>query len=76
MATTIQISSQIHEVLKKFKANDKETFNEVLFNILENAGLLEFSDETKNKLAIAKQEISEGLVIPHSEIRKKYANSV
>lgn len=73
MATTIQISSQIHEVLKKCKANPKESFNDILFNILEDAGLFEFTDETKQDLEKAKIEISEGKTIPHSEIRKKYA---
>ncbi len=44
MATTIQVSTELAEELKKRKLYEKETYEEVIWDIIEDT--LELSEET------------------------------
>ncbi len=67
--TTIQVSHKLHEALKVRKISDKETYEEVIWDLLEDT--MELSDETKRDIAISEREIREGKTVPLSEIKKK-----
>lgn len=67
--TTIQISTELMEKLKTRKMYDKESYEEVINNLLEDT--MELSDETKRHLKQAEKDIEEGRTIPLIEVKKK-----
>jgi len=67
MATTIQISNDVKQVLDKMKMFQRETYNEVIENMLEDN--LELNEKTKkeiNKRRKSKEFIS------HEEVKKRF----
>ncbi len=69
MATTIQISGKLMEELKNRKMYDKETYEEIIWDLLEDS--MELSEETKRHIRQSEKEIAEGKTIPMEEVRKK-----
>ena len=74
MATTIQISNELKKVLDRCKISDKDSYNDILFNILEDAGLLEFSEDFKEGLKEAEKDIKEGRTLSFKDFKKKFYN--
>ncbi|MBW2988865.1 hypothetical protein KY358_00950 [Candidatus Woesearchaeota archaeon] len=58
MATTIQISENLQKELGRKKLYDRETYEEVIWDILEDT--MELSDQTKRELEESRKEIKEG----------------
>jgi predicted CopG family antitoxin len=58
MATTIQISEKLQKELLKRKMFGKETYEEVIWDLIEDS--LELSDQTIKELAEARSEIKSG----------------
>ncbi|MBU1198902.1 MAG: hypothetical protein KKF46_05725 [Nanoarchaeota archaeon] len=69
MATTIQVSKDLVQQLKIRKMYDKESYEEIIWNLLEDT--MELSEETKKNLKIAEKDIAEGRTIPLSKVKKK-----
>ncbi|MBS3126011.1 hypothetical protein J4453_01030 [Candidatus Woesearchaeota archaeon] len=69
MATTIQISGQLHQELAKRKLFDRESYEEVIWDILEDTQ--ELSEQTKKEIAEARKEVKEGRVKPLEQIKKE-----
>ena len=69
-STTIQISSDLQQELNKMKLFNRETYEEVIWNIIEDTK--ELSEQTKNDIAISRKEISEGKFVTLSDLKKKY----
>ena len=69
MVTTIQISEDLKENLNQKKLFNKETYEEVIWDILEDT--MELSEETKKHIAISEKEIKEGKTTTLDEIKKK-----
>jgi len=69
MATTIQVSNDLIEQLKNKKLYNKESYEEVIWNLLEDT--MELSEETKKRIKQAEKDISQGKTIPLSEVKKK-----
>ena len=69
MATTIQISEELQKALAKRKLFDKETYEEVIWDALEDT--MELSEETKKDIKRAEKEISEGKTVPLEQVKKK-----
>ena len=65
MPTTIQVSDEVKRSLDKMKLYRRETYNEVIENLLEDN--LELSEETKKELEKARKEKG----IPHEEVKKR-----
>ena len=61
MATTIQVSNDLREELTHRKIFEKETYEEVIWDLIEDT--LELSEQTKRDLEEARKEIKEGKVI-------------
>ena len=81
MPTTIQVSEKLQKELAKRKIFEKETYEEVIWDLMEDSQ--ELYEETKMEIAQARQEIREGksvlfkyrpvhLLIPHKVTRIFY----
>jgi predicted CopG family antitoxin len=64
MSTTIQISDNVKKSLDKMKIFHRETYNEVITDMMEDN--LEMNEKTKKELAEAEKEKS----ISHEEAKK------
>ena len=69
MVTTIQISEELQNELNKRKIFDRETYEEVIWDVLEDT--MELSEETKKHIKQAEKEIKEGKTVTLSEVKKK-----
>jgi predicted transcriptional regulator len=69
MATTIQISDELQQLLSKRKLYERETYEEVIFNLIEDS--MEISEETKKELVEARAEIKAGKVHKLSDVKKE-----
>jgi len=69
MATTIQVSEQLLAELKERKLFVKETYEEVIWDLLEDSQ--ELSEETKQELKKAEKDIAEGRIITHQQLKKE-----
>ena len=70
MDTTIQVSKNLLQKLKQMKQYDKETYEEIIWDLLEDR--MEFSEETKRNIEQSRKEIAEGKIISLEEVRKKH----
>lgn len=69
MATTIQVSNKLVETLKQKKLYDKESYEDIIWDLLEDT--MELSEDTKRHIEQSKIEIKEGKTISLIEIKKK-----
>ena len=68
MATTIQVSEQLLGTLKLRKQYDKESYEEVIWDLIEDSK--ELGAETKRDLEKARAEIRSGKVYTHEQVKK------
>lgn len=64
MPTTIQISDNVKQKLDKMKIFERETYNGVIENMIEDN--LELNDKTKKEI----EEARKGRTFSHEEVRK------
>ena len=69
MATTIQITEKLQKELSKKKMFEKETYEEVIWDLMEDS--MELSEETKRHIAQAEKDIKEGRVYTHEQVKKR-----
>ncbi|MBD3310840.1 hypothetical protein GF351_06500 [Candidatus Woesearchaeota archaeon] len=69
MATTIQISEELQDELSKRKISDRETYEEVIWDVLEDT--MEITEETKSEIELARKEVKEGKFVTLSEAKKQ-----
>jgi len=69
MATTIQISEKLQETLSQRKMYDRESYEEVIWDLLEDT--MELSEETKKHIEQSRKEIKEGKVHTLSQVKKE-----
>jgi Rps23 Pro-64 3,4-dihydroxylase Tpa1-like proline 4-hydroxylase len=69
MVTSIQISGNLQKELVKRKLSDKETYEEVIWDLVEDSR--ELSEETKKEIAFARAEIKEGRSHSLAEVKKE-----
>lgn len=69
MTTTIQISENLQTELSKRKFSDRETYEDIIWDLLEDT--LELSDETKKHIEASRREVAEGKTVPLSEVKKR-----
>jgi len=69
MATTIQISEELKRELSKKKFSDRETYENIIWNLLEDT--MELSEETKKELEESREEIKKGKVSTLTQIKKE-----
>ena len=69
IGTTIRISRELLEELKKRKMTPKETYEGVIWDILEDT--IELSEETKRELKEAREEVKKGETYTLAEVKKE-----
>jgi hypothetical protein len=69
MATSIQISEDLQQELVKRKFYEKETYEEVIWDMVENS--IELSEETKKEIALARAEIKAGKFHSLADVKKE-----
>lgn len=69
MATTIQVSEQLMGQLKEKKLYDKESYEEVIWDLLEDS--IEVNEQTRRELAQARAEIRSGKVHSLAKVKKE-----
>ncbi|PIO00020.1 hypothetical protein COT72_02530 [archaeon CG10_big_fil_rev_8_21_14_0_10_43_11] len=69
MTTTIQISSNLQQELSKRKISDRDTYEEIIWDALEDT--MELSEQTKKDIEEARKEIAAGKGIPLEEVKRK-----
>ena len=69
MSTTIQISVNLHKELLKRKFFERETYEEVIWDMLENTR--ELNEQTKKEIAEARAEIKAGKVHKLTKVKKE-----
>ncbi|MBI5880927.1 hypothetical protein HZB90_02245 [archaeon] len=69
MATTIQISEPLQEQLHKRKLSERETYEEIIWDLIEDTR--ELNEETKRELAQARAEIKAGRFKTISAVKKE-----
>lgn len=67
--TTIQISGELQEQLLKKKLFDRETYEEVIWGLIEDTK--ELSEETKKEIEKARADIKAGRFYTHEQVKKK-----
>ena len=69
MATTIQISDDLQDQLAKRKFFDRETYEEVIWDLIEDTK--ELSEQTKKEIERARAEIKAGKFHTLAQAKKK-----
>ena len=69
MVTSIQVSEELLDKLKTRKMYDKESYEEVIWDMIEDR--LELSEETKKDIEISREDIKAGRTISLERLKKK-----
>ena len=69
MATTIQVSKELVANLRERKMYDDESYEKIIWDLLEDSD--ELSEETKRRIKVAEQELKEGKVKTHEQVKKE-----
>ena len=67
--TSIRISSELLNTLKKFK-DDKDSYEDVIWDFIEPH--LELSEQTKKDIEISRQEYKRGNFVTLEEVKKEF----
>jgi predicted transcriptional regulator len=70
MATTIQISQDLKQELDKRKISNRETYEEVIWDLVEDT--MELSEQTKKNIKESMEDVKAGRVYTMEEIKKRY----
>ena len=69
MVTTVRVSRELLQKLRERKTFDKETYEEVIWNLLEDR--IELSEELKQAIKEAEAEFKAGRTVSHEQLRKE-----
>ena len=69
MATTIQVSDKLIKEIKNRKMYEKESYEDVIWDLLEDS--MELSEETKRNIKKSEKDIREGKTVPLAEIKDR-----
>jgi len=69
MVTTIQVSGELLNNLKSRKLYGKESYEEVIWDLLEDS--MEISEDTKREIAIAEKQFKEGKTKSLSQVKRE-----
>lgn len=69
MTTTIQISKDLQSKLTSRKLFDRETYEEIIWDLLEDS--MELNEATIKEIAKSRKEIKEGKVFTLEQVKKE-----
>ena len=64
--STIQVSRKLKDTLQERKLVDAESYEEVIWDLLEDS--MELSEETKRDIEEARKEFKEGKTVSHKQL--------
>ena len=67
--STIQVSRKLKDTLQERKLVDAESYEEVIWDLLEDS--MELSEETKRDIEEARKEFKEGKTVSHKQLLKE-----
>ena len=67
--TTIQISQELKERLSLRKMSDKDRYEDVIWDLLEDT--MELNEQTKKEIEIARKEFQQGKFTTHAQLKKE-----
>ena len=67
--TSIQISEKLQDALKRLKFRDSESYEDIIWDLLEDS--MELSEETKKNIALARKEMKEGKGKSLAQVKKE-----
>ena len=67
--TTIQISTEVKTKLDQMRISDRDTYNDIIENLIEDS--LELSDQAKREIQEALDEVAQGEYISQEDLRHK-----
>lgn len=68
MVTTIQISQELKNKLAIRKQSEKDSYEDVIWDLLEDT--MELSEQTKKEIATARKEFKQGKYTTHAQLKK------
>ncbi len=68
METTIQISKRLHDELTKKKLYNRETYEEIIWDIMEDT--MELNERTKMEISQARKQIDSGQFKTLEQVKK------
>ena len=69
METSIQISRDLLATLKKRKISQKESYEDVIWDLIEDS--LEISEKTKKEIAVAREQYKRGEFKTLEQVKKE-----
>lgn len=69
METTIQISKKLQDELKKRKLHVKESYEDIIWNLMEDT--LELSEETKKSIEESRKDFEKGHFKTLAQVKKE-----
>ena len=69
MVTTIQVSTELKERLSLRKMSDKDRYEDVIWDLLEDT--MELNEQTKTEIDIARKEFKDGKFVTHAQLKKE-----
>lgn len=69
MTTTIQISDELKNLLSKRKLYNKETYEDVIWDLVEDT--MELSEQALKNIKEAEEDLKHGRFYTHDEIKKE-----
>jgi len=69
MPTTIQISNEVKESLEKMRIFERETYNEIIENMIEDN--LQLNEKTKKEIEEARKRIKSGKFVTQEQAEKE-----
>ncbi len=69
MATTIQVSQELVSTLKQRKQYDKESYEEVIWDLVEDSQ--ELNEQTRAAVEQARKDMNAGKFVTHEQLKKK-----
>jgi predicted transcriptional regulator len=69
MVTTIQITEELLEKLKLMKLSEKESYENIIWDLLEDS--MELSEETKKNIVESEEDIKRGRVHKWDDVVKE-----
>ena len=68
MVTTIQISEDLKDKLSSRKVSSKDTYEEIIWDLLEDT--LEINEVTKKEIELARKEYAQRNFVTHAQLKK------
>ena len=69
MTSTIQVSTELMNELKQRKMYDKESYEDIIWDLIEDTK--ELSEETLKEIEQAKKDFKEGKYYTHEQVKKE-----